>query len=88
MATDRLRLGDRARNKLIALSDKADIEPTFLLEYLINCHGDEAIQRITGGENKLVTQTDTSQQTKPLPVAASVPTEPNKTDFASLIANA
>ena len=54
---ERIRLSDRARKRLKALSDRADLEPSFLLELLINRYGSEAIAALTGQPGALVTLT-------------------------------
>jgi hypothetical protein len=80
---DRIRLSDRARKRLTTLSDQADLEPSFLLEFLINRYGNEAIASLTGQQGSLVTLTDTNgsgsesiapKVTSSDPVVASTPT--------------
>lgn len=61
MATDRIRLSERARKRLFALADQADLEPSFLLEYLINRHGKESIQTLSGQQGSLVSLTSTNE---------------------------
>lgn len=88
MAPERIRLSERARKKLINLADQADLEPAFLLEYLINRYGNEAIKTLNGQEGSLGTLTNTND-----PVIASLRTQSYESsgsglDFATLIANA
>ncbi len=54
---ERIRLSDRARKRLKALSDRADLEPSFLLEFLINRYGSEAIAALTSQPGALVALT-------------------------------
>jgi hypothetical protein len=76
MANDRIRLSDKARKRLFSLAEQADIEPSFLLEYLINRHGNESIQLLTGS---LVTQTNTNQPTESDLLPVSVTNDPSTT---------
>lgn len=66
--TDRIRLSVKARQRLMTLAAQADLEPSFLLELLINKYGSSAIEFLTdikqpNQDNKepLVTQTNTNQ---------------------------
>ena len=75
MAVDRIRLSERARKRLFALADEADLQPSFLLEYLINRHGKDAIQLLSGQHSSLVTQTNTNEPdpvvSTPVPVSTA-----------------
>jgi hypothetical protein len=68
MAVDRIRLSERARKRLFALADEADLQPSFLLEYLINRHGKDATQLLSGQQSALVTQSNTNE---PYPVIST-----------------
>ncbi|MBD2034021.1 hypothetical protein H6F76_03015 [Leptolyngbya sp. FACHB-321] len=76
MAVDRIRLSERARKRLFALADEADLQPSFLLEYLINRHGKDATQLLSGQQSALVTQPSTNE---PYPVT-SVPVSTAQND--------
>jgi hypothetical protein len=71
MAEPRIRLSERARQRLYALSDQANLEPSFLLEYLINRHGSDAIQLLTGQNIPIAPVSDTTPA-KPVPNDSAV----------------
>jgi hypothetical protein len=83
MAVDRIRLSERARKRLIALADEADLQPSFLLEYLIIRHGKDATQLLSGQQSALVTQTSTNE---PYPVT-SVPVSTAQNDSGTTPSN-
>jgi hypothetical protein len=79
MAVDRIRLSDRARKRLFDLAAQADLEPSFLLEYLINRHGKDAIQLLSGQQSALVTQTNTNEPDPVVSTPVPVSTAQNST---------
>lgn len=83
MSIERIRLSERARKKLFALSEQADLEPSFLLEYLINKHGSEAIQTLTGHQGSLVSLTNTNQPNKDSLVTLTDTNDPIKDDLVT-----
>jgi hypothetical protein len=79
MAVERIRLSDRARKKLFDLADQADLEASFLLEYLINRHGKDAMQLLSGQQSSLVTQTKTNEPHLVVSTPVLASTAPNGT---------
>ncbi|BAS54252.1 hypothetical protein NIES2135_04970 [Leptolyngbya boryana NIES-2135] len=71
MTESRLRLSDRARKRLQAMSDKSDVDVSFFLEYLINRFGSQAVLEMTNGAVTITSEPIEHKAVSTVPIVES-----------------